>query len=297
MNIIQVDFDPLVSAQPQGEISGRSMGQLLIESGKLIAEDAERIMEVQRREGLRFGEAAKKLGLLTEDDIQRALARQFEYAYLRPGEGGFAPELIAAYQPFTPQVEALRAVRTQLLLRWFNTDSKRRSITVVSPRRKEGRTYVAANLAVVFSQLGERTLLIDADMRHPRQHTIMGVQNRVGLSTILSGRADKTAIQRLPIFHDLSILTAGPVPPNPQELLERVAFQRLMHELMEHYDVIIMDTPAGELTADAQTISTVTRGAFLVTRKNSTKVKAARQLAGQLSDCGAEAVGAIINDF
>ena len=76
-----------------------------------------------------------------------------------------------------------------------------------------------------------------------------------------------------------------------------MAFQRQMHELMEHYDVIIMDTPAGELTADAQTISTVTRGAFLVTRKNSTKVKAARQLAGQLSDCGAEAVGAIINDF
>ena len=297
MKLIPVEIEHTLRVEPGVEASDRRIGQLLIDAGKLIAEDAERILEVQQREGLRFGDAAKKLGLLTEDDIQRVLARQFEYAYLRPGEGGFAPELIAAYQPFTPQVEALRAVRTQLLMRWFNTDVKRRGLSVVSPRRKEGRTYVAANLAVVFSQLGERTLLIDADMRNPRQHQILGVENRVGLSTILSGRADSNATQRVPVFHDLSVLTAGPVPPNPQELLERVAFQRLMHEAMERYDVVLMDTPAGALTADAQTITAVTKAALVVTRQNFTKVKDTRQLAAQISDCGAQAVGAIINDF
>jgi protein-tyrosine kinase len=297
MKLIPVDVEHTLNVEPRAEVSDRRMGQLLIESGKLIAEDADRILEVQQRDGLRFGDAAKKLGLLTEEDIQRVLARQFEYTYLRPGEGGFAPELIAAYQPFTPQVEALRALRTQLLMRWFNTDAKRRSLSVVSPQRKEGRTYVAANLAVVFSQLGERTLLIDADLRNPRQHEILGLENRVGLSTILSGRADSDAIQQLPVFLDLSVLTAGPVPPNPQELLERVIFQRLMREAMEHYDVVILDTPAGALTADAQTITTVTTGALIVTRQNSTKVKDTRQLAAQISDCGAQAVGAIINDF
>jgi protein-tyrosine kinase len=297
MKLIPVDVEHTLNVEPRVEAPGRRMGQLLIESGKLIAEDADRILEIQQREGLRFGDAAKKLGLLTEDDIQRALAQQFEYTYLRPGEGGFAPELIAAYQPFTPQVEALRAVRTQLLVRWFNTDAKRRSLAVVSPRRKEGRTYVAANLAVVFSQLGERTLLIDADLRNPRQHEILGVENRVGLSTILSGRAGTDAVQQLPVFLDLSVLTAGPVPPNPQELLERVTFQRLMREAMEHYDVVIIDTPAGGLTADAQTITAVARGALIVTRQNATKVQDARRLANQIADCGAQTVGAIINDF
>ena len=99
------------------------------------------------------------------------------------------------------------------------------------------------------------------------------------------------------MFLDLSVLTAGPVPPNPQELLERVTFQRLMREAMEHYDVVILDTPAGGLTADAQTITTVTTGALIVTRQNSTKVRDTRQLATQIEDCGAQTVGAIINDF
>jgi len=100
MKLIPVDVEHTLNIEPRVETSDRRMGQLLIESGKLIAEDADRILEVQQRDGLRFGDAAKKLGLLTEDDIQRALARQFDYTYLRPGEGGFAHELIAAHAHF-----------------------------------------------------------------------------------------------------------------------------------------------------------------------------------------------------
>ncbi|MGC5317045.1 CpsD/CapB family tyrosine-protein kinase, partial [Escherichia coli] len=79
-------------------------------------------------------------------------------------------KVVAAYNPFSKQVEALRALRSQLMVRWFDIDGKHKALSIVSPASGEGRSFIASNLAVVFSQLGERTLLIDADMRQPCQH-------------------------------------------------------------------------------------------------------------------------------
>ena len=146
--------------------SERVVGKLLLEAGKLNAADAERVLHLQQKENLRFGEAAIKLGLINETDLHHALANQFDYAYLTPGDGHFSPDLVAAYQPFSLQVERLRALRGQLMLRWFSIGHKALAITGIHPG--DGASYLAANLAVVFSQLGERTLLIDADLRRPR---------------------------------------------------------------------------------------------------------------------------------
>jgi Mrp family chromosome partitioning ATPase len=130
------------------------------------------------------------------------------------------------------------------MLRWFKLDLRLKHLAIVSPGREEGRTYLAANLAVVFSQLGERTLLIDADMRHPRQHVLFGLPNRGGLSSLLAGRAGADVIELVAPLTNLSVLPAGPQPPNPQELLGRPVFQNFLAELDKEFDVVIIDTPA-----------------------------------------------------
>ncbi|MGZ5059665.1 MAG: chain length determinant protein tyrosine kinase EpsG, partial [Methylobacter sp.] len=169
-----------------------SMGALLLDAGKLSTRDVERIVELQKQKAMLFGDAAKLLGLINDDDIQKALSYQFDFPFLATSEESFSQELVAAYQPMSLQVEALRAVRGQLMLRWFTNVHK--TLTLVSLSRGEGRSLMAANLAIVFSQLGERTLLIDADLRQPRQHTLFKLQSVYGLSDVLAGRADLTVI-------------------------------------------------------------------------------------------------------
>ncbi len=275
----------------------RSIGAILVDNGKLKLHDAERILQLQRQKGLRFGEAALELGLLREDDIKQALAQQFEYPYLTRGESAVSEEVVAAYQPFLPVVEELRALRSQLMLRWFDADSERKAITIVSPENGDGRSWMAANLAVVFSQLGERTLLIDADMRRPRLHAMFGVDNKAGLSSILAGRAGIEAIQRVAALLDLSILPAGATPPNPQELLNRPAFSQLLAQATESFDVIIIDTPPTFAYSDAQTTAVRASGALVVARKNVSRSSRLRSCAEMLVEASATVVGTVMNDF
>lgn len=272
-----------------------SIGAILVDSGKLSIEAAERILRAQKEQGLLFGDAAIQLGLLTSQDIQLALARQYDYPYLLKGDGKVASELVAAYQPFSPQVEALRALRSQLMLRWFTGARERRALAVASSARGEGRSYLAANLAVVFSQLGEHTLLIDADLRNPRQHRLFGLENRSGLSSILAGRGEAGDLMRIPSFKDLSVLSAGPRPPNPQELLGRPRFAKLLDELTGEFDVVLIDTSATADYADARSIAVRAGGALLLARRNATRVAGLRQLAKDLAQAGVLVVGSVLN--
>ena len=273
-----------------------SIGAILVDSGKLTLEAAERVMRAQKEHGLLFGDAAIQLGLSSSEDIAFALARQYDYPYLRHGDGELSPELVAAYQPFSAQVEALRALRSQLMLRWFTGEQTHRTLAVLSPARGEGRSYLAANLAVVFSQLGERTLLIDADMRNPRQHTLFNQENRAGLSSFLSGRGVSSDIKRIPSFIDLSLLPAGPKPPNPQELLGRPPFTKLLNDVAQEYDVVIIDTPAAAEYGDARTIAVRANGALLLTQKKETRVAEVRELVKHLTQSGVVVVGSVLNE-
>jgi protein-tyrosine kinase len=181
------------------------------------------------------------------------------------------------------------------LLRWFGEDTDRRRLTILGMDRGDGRSYLAANLAVVFSQLGEHTLLVDADMRHARQHEMFGLPGAVGLSTILSGRAGPEAIQRIPSFVALSVLPAGPLPPNPQELLNRTTFGQLLDDWGKHFDVVIFDTCAASVAADAQVVAAKAKGALVVTRMHKTKVSEARVLCEELAATGVSVVGTVVN--
>jgi len=275
----------------------RRIGGILAEQGKLGASDIERVMELQQTEGIRFGEAALRLGLITVDDLRGAVAKQYDLPHLLPGSLGISSELVVAYDPFHPRAEELRALRTQLSIRWSSAGVRHRALAIVSPGCGEGRSYVAANLAVVFSQLGERTLLIDADLRTPRQHRIFNVTDRIGLAAVLSGRADRSAAVPVPEFGTLSLLPAGARPPNPQELLSRQAFADLLHELRTEFDVILFDTPPAKLCADAQSVAFRAGGAMVLARKDHTRLADTTGLIREFSDSGVRIVGTVLNAF
>ncbi len=274
--------------------SAASMGALLLDAGKISVSDAERIILLQKQQGLHFGEAAKALGLINEDDIQKALSHQFDFPFLMASDDHFSRELVAAYQPFSAQVEALRAVRGQLMLRWFR--DARKTLAVVSPGRGEGRSCMAANLAIVFSHLGERTLLIDADLRNSRQQALFKLQSAYGLSDVLAGRADLSAVTRIPAFRDLSVLPAGTVPPNPGELIGR-GLKHCLQQLKTQFDVILIDTPAAAQSMDAQMIASNCGGALLVARQHKTRMNDLQHLKDALQDTGSQCLGVVLTDF
>lgn len=276
--------------------STRSIGEILVEAGFLDAESAARIAQVQQDHGLRFGDAAVKLKLLTMSDIEFALARQFEYPYLDPADGSVSRSVVSAFRPFGPFAEKMRSLRTRLSMHQATHPSAPASIAVLSAVSGEGRSFVAANLAVAFSQMGERTLLVDADLRKPSQHVLFNLPTRMGLSNILLGRAGPECIAKVPHFFDLSVLTAGSTPPNPQELLTRVRLISLLNEATDAFDVVIVDTPAASLYADAQIIASRTGMGLLVTRSNQTDAKVLTRVRASLRDAGANLVGTVLNE-
>lgn len=293
-------MNDLISPLPgraEFEAGERTVGAILVNSGALTPEDVERILEQQREKGGRFGDAGKALGLLEQRDIDFALSRQFDYPYLRPGESRVSEAVVAAYEPASPQVEALRALRSELMLHWFTEDAAHKAVAVVSEARGDGRSHVAANLAVVLSQLGGRTLLIDADLRNPSQHALFGLENRIGLSAVLAGRAGAEAVQRVAELGNLSVLPSGVAPPNPQELLARPTFGVLLERLAEHVDFILIDTPPAAESADAQTVAARARAALFVVRKNHSRLWRVQAIAESVARTRAAVLGAVLNDF
>ena len=276
--------------------NGRSMGVILVDAGRISPGNAERVMLHQRQNGgIGFGEAGRMLGLLSDDDVRFALSVQFDYSYL-PAESSLSHELVAAYQPDSPAVEQLRMLRSQLMLRWFDNSAEHKGLAVLSASAGEGRSYIAANLAIVFSQLGERTLLIDADLRTPRQHRLFSLGHRAGLSDMLVGLAGTDAVMGIGALPNLSVLQAGTLPPNPQELLGRQSFPKLLQSLGKDFDVMIIDTPAASACADAHTIAVRAGAALIVARQDKSSMPQLAQLTRSLREFGVTLVGSVLND-
>ncbi|WP_229442701.1 chain length determinant protein tyrosine kinase EpsG [Massilia psychrophila] len=271
------------------------IGVMLLDSGKLTPEGAERVLRMQKELGIRFGEAAIRLGLISEADVQQVLARQFAYPYLLKGESALSPKLVAAFEPFSVQVESLRAIRSQLMLRWFARG--RRALAIVGADAEDGASILASNLAVVFSQLGEQTLLVDANLRGPRQQEVFAFKPGLGLSDVLAGRADLDVIARIGALVDLSVMPSGTLPPNPQELLSREGFRNLNAQLESRYDIVLYDVPPFASGVDAMAVASRAGGVLLVARKDHTRMAALSHMADQLGEAGAEVVGSVVVDF
>lgn len=272
----------------------QTIGRILLDSGKLNPEDADRIINTQKKFGLRFGDAAIKLGLLSEDDISQAVSQQFDYSFLTIDDESIDKSVIAAFQSFGNQVEALRSLRSQLSLRWF-TDKK--SLVITGARAGQGASYVSANLAVMFAQLGYKTLLIDADMRNPTQQGLFKNANRIGLSDLLANRSGMDCIKQINGIDNLAVLFSGTTPPNSLELMGNGRFLELNNRLSEAYDVIIVDTPPMLEYSDSQLLASVTGGSVIVAKKHNASFTDLEKAKKQIAVAGAEPVGVVFNAF
>ncbi len=277
----------------------RSIGELIAEACKLKPEQVERILAQQRKTGMRFGEAAIELGLATTDDVLFALAQQYHYPYAAQDQRKLSPELVALNEPFSAQAESFRAIRSQVMKRVFNDQSgPRRALAIVSPNAGDGKTFFAANLAVTLAQLGGRTLLIDADMRGPRQHEVFNLSNPAGLAGILSGRATQSpVVQQVPGVPGLFLLPVGNPPPNPLELVERPAFGLLMRELTAKFDYVVVDTPAAQYGADAAVIAERCGASLMLARRDVSRIAAVEEMAIELADDQPRLAGVVVNSY
>lgn len=290
----------LINTFPPAAEDGRgAIGEILVASGRLSPENAALVLARQHTQKQPFGEAAIALNLLTRADVDYALSRQFDYAYLQERDPTLSTQLVAAYQPFSRVGENLRAVRSQIMLRWFSANPLHKVLAVVSPDRGDGRSFIAANLAVVFSQQGERTLLIDGDLRSPSgqgQAALFKLGLGLGLSSILAGRAGLEIVRPVTGLPGLSVLPAGAIPPNPQELLGRLAFRQMLSAASQEFDVVLIDSPRGADYADADIIAARAGAALMVARRNLSATPRMRQLAQRLQQCDVALLGSVLND-
>ncbi len=277
-----------------------NIGQILLDQGKLCEKDIEKVLKLQEKKDLFFGDAAIKLRLLTAEDINSALSKQFGYDYISEPPTYVSQEIVVAHKPFSKQAEAIRGIRSQLLTH-FSVEHPRHVLAVVSPNSNEGRSYVAANLAVAFSQMGKKTLLIDADLRRPRQHALFGFGRKLGLSSMLAGRIEAGKLADLPNsfshFPNLAVLGAGPVPPNPSELLANSRMRAIVDEISRHFDMVILDSPAGQFRSDAQSVCSVAESALLVTRRDRTGINDTKEMLSIFSRSNVSVIGAVLNEF
>ena len=278
-------------------VADRSIGSIIAETRHLTADQVEKVLQHQRAKGIRFGEAAIALGYASADDVLFALSQQFHYPYAAESQRKANPELVALNQPFGVQAESFRAIRSQIMMRLFNEGQERCALAVVSPDSGDGKSFFSANLAITLAQLGGRTLLVDADMRGPRQHQVFGIPNNAGLSGILSGRAEAKVIQQVPGVPSLFVLPVGITPPNPLELVERPAFGLLIRELLAKFDHVVVDTPAAQYGSDCAVIAARCGAALVMARQHKSRVARLEELVSNLAETPAKLAGVIFNEF
>jgi capsular exopolysaccharide synthesis family protein len=198
--------------------------------------------------------------------------------------------------PKSQVAESLRSIRTNLL--FMSAERKVGRILITSPSPQEGKTTVAANLSIVMAQSGSRVLLVDTDMRRPRLHKAFGLERPArGISTMILGEstADDSIVPSG--IANLDLLPCGPVPPNPAELLHTEAFQRVVADLGQRYDRVILDSPPVGVVTDAAILSRIVDGTLIIVKSLQTTRDAARHAVSVLRDIEAPIVGAVLNDL
>ena len=287
--------------------SYQRLGEILVTRGVLQPEDVSRILAYQVTHSVRFGEAAVALGLADGASVQIALAHQFGYFHTTPDRRRSSPELTILHQPNGLYAESIRATRAQLLLRaeaeFRCGRSAPRTLAVVSADFCEGRTRLVANLAVALAQSGRRTLVIDSDLRAPRQHQVFGLSEvGNGLSTILGkiAASDTSSTVTLTPIQDMAslfLLPSQPAPVDPLEQLENPNLSALLSQLSQQFEHILLDTPAYAAGPDVLTICARCDAALLVVRPQHTRTRRARALVEALQRSHTLILGTVIHDF
>ena len=304
-----------LDAEPSGE--DIDLKTALVSRFKLSPEKVRAVQDLMPQESLSFVDAALRLGFVTPDQIDDALVwakrgqsaaggslfetairkiadnRQVVLAQgemVKPG-----PQLILAHDPDSARSEKIRALRTELLL-LSEASSGANIIALLSASSGEGRSQLAAELAISFSQLGRRTLLVDADLRQPTQHILFGSTNENGLGEAIS-RGQKAWFHPVNGLPQLSLLTAGTTPPNPLELLSDGRFSRILQDWRKSFEFVILDTPPIKDYADGLAIATLAGKVIVLSRAQHTSYNETRELLRRLGSTQSQILGAVINHF
>ncbi|MGA9368649.1 MAG: CpsD/CapB family tyrosine-protein kinase [Steroidobacteraceae bacterium] len=287
---------------------------------RLSNEAIEQINDLMKRLHIRFAEAALQSGAVTQPELDEALlwvdahpsssrrgsglieevlkrtARQrrdpvlWEHDQLEP-----AQQLVLAHQPDHAHSEIVRSLRTELLLRCKGQRGAG-MMALLSPCNGEGRSHLAAELAIAFAQLDRRTLLVDADMRNPVQHRLFATDNEIGLAQALTegGPQHFHGIKGLP---QMALVTSGDVPRNPLELLSGRNFERTMTEWRRNFEFVILDTPASTRFSDALAIAATAGNVLLLGRAETTRFTDLSEISRNLASTRSRILGAVINRF
>lgn len=300
---------------PFGPNADEELSRTLVLLNRLSQEAIERINEIMSSLHVRFAEAAVQSGAVSQQEIAEAQEWMSKRALGRPGglieemlqrtarkrdvilweHDQLEPsaELALAHQPNHPYSEAVRTLRTELLLRCRGT---RGIIALLSPCPGDGRSRLAAELAVAFAQLERRTLLVDADLRKPSLHRLFATNNDMGLAQALTngGRHNFHGISRLP---EMALITSGEVPQNPLELLSGRGFERALGEWRRNFEFVILDTPPMTRFSDAVATAAVAGNVLLLGRAEATRFKDLKEVCRNLAAAHCRVLGAVINRF
>jgi len=214
---------------------------------------------------------------------------------MRPKAAGAMVELSVHRNPKSAVAECCRSVWTNLI--FMSPDKPLKTILITSGGPEEGKTTAAFSLASTMADSGNRVLLLDADMRRPRTHRVLGIPNDVGLSSVIVGAAKIEEAIKTTEVPRLSVMVCGPVPPNPTELLHTQAFGNLLRSLEERFDRIVIDSPPVAMVADAAVISTQVAGTVLVLKAGRTSRELGLRSIRALHNVNATIFGAILNDL
>jgi capsular exopolysaccharide synthesis family protein len=203
-------------------------------------------------------------------------------------------KLITKTDPKSPISEQYKTIRTNI--NFSSVDQKMRSVMITSTGPGEGKSTTSANMAVVFAQEGKKVLLVDADLRKPTAHYTFNVNNTFGFTSVLTRQKELEGAVNQTNVENLDLLTCGPIPPNPAELLSSKAMSRFLTSVYEEYDMVIFDTPPVLAVTDAQVLANQCDGTILVVSSGTTEVDKATKAKELLDAAKAKLLGVVLNN-
>lgn len=240
-------------------------------------------------------EIRRRLGLPVIGHIPFMAADEKAQSLVATGAATLDPMLITYYQSNSIGSEAYRGVRTAL---YFSTQGVgHQVIQVTSPNVSDGKSTLAANLAVSIAQSGKKTVLLDADFRKPRAHKIFNVPAQVGLASVIAGQAPISSAVQQSVIDNLSIMPCGPRPVNPAELLTQPEFKKVLEELRQQYDFVIVDTPPILVVTDPSVVAPRVDGVVLCIRVTKNGRPYAERAKEVLASINANVLGVVVNGF
>lgn len=202
--------------------------------------------------------------------------------------------LVMLEDSYGTAAESIRVLRTNLL--FASVDHELGSLLVSSPVPGEGKSFVSSNLAVAFAQTGQRVVLLDADLRKPSLHRIFDLVNNVGItSALISDMVSLGTLVQQTVIPELHVITSGPLPPNPSELLSSTKMERLLRQLEEQYDLVVVDSPPVTVVSDTAVLASRADGVLIVLSADRSRRDLARNALAALDQVNARVLGAVLN--